>query len=169
MTKTVAICGISGVGKSYFANAVSDAVGVKSTSASALLKSGRALEAESDVPHDTLRNLSLDRNQFHVERGYINLRSNYSGLLLLDCHVVIDTDMGFEKVPPHVFTVLDLSAFVFLKADPEITFARRLGDIGRQRPHRTVAQLSEAQEMAQEVARAVAIQLAIPGHLEKLP
>ena len=165
MTKTVAICGISGVGKSYFANTVSDAVGVKSTSASSLLQSGRALEAEANVPHDALRSLPLDKNQFHVESGYINLRTTYSGLLLLDCHVVIDTATGLEKVPPHVFSVLDLSAFVFLKADPEIIFARRSGDIGRQRPDRTVAQLSEAQEMAQEVARAVAFDLAVPFYV----
>lgn len=165
MKGTIAICGISGVGKSHFANAVSDAVGVKSTSASVLLQVGRALEAEADVPHDSLGNLPLDRNQFHIESGYISLRTTYSDLLLLDCHVVIDTATGLEKVPPYIFSVLDLSAFVFLKADPEIIFSRRSGDTGRQRPYRTVAQLSEAQEMAQEVARAIALELAIPFYV----
>lgn len=165
MMRTLAICGISGVGKSYFANAASAALGARAVSASDLLKAGRSIEMEADVAHDSLRELPLDRNQLHIETGYKVLRDDYTGVLLLDCHVVIDTVTGLETVPSQIFRVLDLETFIFLRADPKTIFDRRSQDAERQRPSRTVDELAEAQEVAHNFAYEIASELSIPFHV----
>lgn len=160
--KTIAVCGVSGVGKTWLLSRLSDATGFAHVSASSLLVAGRRLEGLDRVGHDELSTLSIDRNQFHIGLGYRDFRSGYVDALLLDCHVIIDAVDGIERINAATFQVLDVVAFVHLSARPELIYGRRETDTARSRPRRSATEIAVLQRESECWATELADQLGAP-------
>ena len=81
-------------------------------------------------------------------------------LVLLDAHSVIDSDSGYIDMPIEVFRRLGLSGLIHVEDDPKAIVARRLDDAMKQRPERTVNQVSQYQTRSltacEEIARGLA-------------
>lgn len=157
----ILICGVSGVGKTRMARAfVSKHPSTVALSAGTIIGEARKIndpEFLRQLPVD-----EIDKNQQLLVAGFERLRSSLSAdLILLDAHTVIDTEHGLHTLPREVFKGLRPDGVIHVEADPADIYKQRELDRQRQRPVRSVANISEYQEMSRNRAREVAENLLV--------
>lgn len=161
--RTIAIVGLSGVGKTtlisqFLEDHQHPALHV---SAGRLLREYRRAQ---DV--DELRVLSreqIESNQIALVKAFKDFRnSNPARDILFDGHCIIDNDVGLVRVPLEVFTEISPDSFVFVKAHPNRILERRAGDVSRARPQRTQSDIDEQQRLAEELVVSYSHSLGIP-------
>ena len=154
----IAFTGISGVGKTTFLRSLAKYVSFQHLTGGSLISAGRqATEKE----RDTLRHANLDENQRLLLLGFAIERDHSAQLIVMDGHVVIDTDAKLEKLSIDVFRELEISMMVHLEADPALIEQNRKRDKGRNRPTHSIEVLSKHQQVSRRRAEEVAVALGV--------
>ncbi len=164
MVHTVAVVGISGVGKTTLIRSLSDRLSFQHLSAGSLIGEEKARLAQM-LDHDDLRLADIGDNQRLLIEGFRRQRNPSTLLVILDGHTVIDTLKGLEPIPAWVFAELHVQMFVFLRADPAQILKRRTSDKLRKRPVISVDEVARHQDFALEVTLSHARDLAVPCHV----
>jgi adenylate kinase len=162
--KVIFVCGISGVGKSYllrrYAELGNDRVVI---SAGGLIAHARAAR-----DRDTLRTLSatdLHESQQMLVEGFRGLLPTITApVLIIDGHALIDNNQNDPYlVPNEVFHALSPNGFVHIESPPDTIAERRRLDVVRQRPDRSIAELTRHQELSAARILDVARHLRVPA------
>src|SRR5690606_14254206 len=106
--------------------------------ASELIKVEQLRRSQAVDTSEALRLGSVVANQELLVSGFIREARVAELPVVLDAHSVIDGREGLLEIPSSVFHRMALEAISFLKADPGDIAERRLGDVNRIRPNRTV-------------------------------
>ncbi len=162
--KIVALTGISGVGKTTFLERLKEHLVFQHLTGGSLIAAARDHEAPK---RDELRYADLDENQRLLIHGFALARDLAAEIVILDGHVVIDTDTGLTKLPTNVFRQLGVASMVHLETDPARIAANRAGDNARERPIYDIDTLAAQQEASREHAKKIAAELDIDLHLVK--
>lgn len=157
------IAGLSGVGKTYVIDKLmNDSDAYKHFSAGSLIKKRR-----SGLNRDQLRELDkgsiLDNQYLLVEQFNEEIRAlNNRSSILFDAHMIIDNDENIIEVPYEIFKRLSPTRFVFLFDSPKKIITQRQNDKKRKRPIRTIAEITEQQNMSIILAQEYSRRLSIP-------
>jgi adenylate kinase len=160
MIRTVALTGISGVGKSTLIKLLSASIEFEHLQASALIKSGRNGAGDA-VTQDQLRSTDLNENQRFLIDGFRLAIESKSGLIILDGHTVIEKGDEIVRIGAFVFREIGISSMIFLEDDPLAIAERRRGDTNRIRPLPDVDKLTQIQNVSREQAAAICHSLGI--------
>ncbi len=128
--------------------------------ASGLIKAEQAFRDKNPDSSEALREGAVIDNQALLIAAYQRATSGSDLPIVFDGHSLIDGKDGLVEIPAEVFAELDLDAICYLKADPELIFERRQGDVGRERPIRNSATLRRHQTLAEAAARRIAVNIA---------
>jgi len=158
----VAVVGISGVGKTTLVRELADRIPIKHLQASALIKAEQARLGLSACTSEELRVGPVIDNQSLLVSGFRNALTVSDGAVVFDGHVMIDAGDRIIEVPDSVFADLGCDHIVVITEDPEIIARRRARDVARQRPVRSVSQISSQQHLSVEIAKRIAQSLGIP-------
>ena len=161
MMRTVAITGLSGVGKTTFLTALKKRITFQHLQAGSLIKAARELKCPGDVVRDDLKILDLNENQMLLVATFHRSRDP-SGLVILDGHTLIEREDGLTPIPANVFAALKIDTIFALVERPEIIAARRAGDLTRKRPELPIQEIGHRQEVAVDQAKAIAAELRVP-------
>ena len=166
MTHVIAVVmGLSGVGKSWLLQRVSDRVQMQVLSAGNLIAEQIAGDRKDQVVYDELRARDVKSNQRALKAGFEKRLDSEAQVVVLDAHVMIDTPEGLEIIPSDVFRGIGASLIVFLEDDPSRILHHRSQDVSRKRPRRDLDTLRIQQEVAREAAQAVASNLGVRCHI----
>jgi adenylate kinase len=121
------------------------------------LSAGRLLREALHTTGRALRTAPSEEvleNQRRLVQVLQHARAGREGQpVLLEAHAFVDNDRELIDVPVDVMRAMDVSGLLVLVASPEIIHNRRVTDLRRRRPHRTVDDLSRQQEHMLELAR----------------
>ena len=159
---TIALLGVSGVGKSTLLRRLAEVANFQHLQASALIRSAReALEAREIEP-DMLRHSNIDENQKLLILGFERAIDPTTEIVILDGHSVIDTPQGLTPISPLVFGALGVEQLIFLAQSPSTIVQRRELDESRNRPARSVLGLEKHQDAALTNSLKICLHLRIP-------
>lgn len=161
---TIALIGISGVGKSSLLGALSEAVTFQHLQAGHLIKAAREA-LQQGIAHDDLRQADINDNQTLLVQGFRAARDTNAAIVVLDGHSVVDTPAGMIAIEPTVFEALGITQFILVIDDPAEIHRRRTADLSRNRPPRSLEDLDVHQREALLSAFAAARHLAVPLHV----
>lgn len=164
MTKTVAFVGLSGVGKSTLIRSLAERIELQHLSAGKLIGEEKARIKEA-LNHDELRLADIAVNQQLLIDSFNRKKDISAGLVVLDGHTVIDTNLKLEAIPTSVFRAIGIELFIFLHVNPSEILKRRTLDSSRNRPLIGVTEIAEHQAFALEVTESCARELSIPCHV----
>ncbi|HEY8264915.1 MAG TPA: AAA family ATPase [Methyloceanibacter sp.] len=159
-TRTIALTGVSGVGKSTLVRALSTAIPLEHLQASALIREGRNATGDM-VTQDQLRLINLDENQRLLVAGFKLVTASKRGLVILDAHTVIEKGDELAPIDAAVFKAIKISAMIFLEDDPKAIAKRRRSDASRIRPLPNVDRLGQIQDFAREQAFMICHELGV--------
>lgn len=162
---TVALVGISGVGKTTFLKTAMSATPFLHLEASKLIKEEIALLKKQVQTSEELRIGAIMDNQKLLVKAFRRKTVDCYDRVVLDAHTVVDTGNSLEKIPASVFLALNVKSILFLQDDPKTIRARREADKSRKRPQRTVDEIEHHQQMAILAAANVALELEISLHV----
>jgi len=159
--QTVAVFGISGVGKTYLISRfLLLNAGFLHVQASSLIKIGLQ---QPSVDSNTLRTataLKIADNQLALIGAFNATKSaNPDRHIIFDGHSVIDNDSGLVDIDIAVIKALEPGLIAFVEDDVGAILERRRSDVGRKRPDRSVHELE---------AHQVRAKLVCTGYAEKL-
>ena len=158
MQKSIALVGISGVGKTTFLKRLASEIEFQHLTAGTLISAGKALEQQD---RDQLRMSNIDENQQLLIAGFHHAKDKAALFVVMDGHVVIHTEQGLKNIGADVFDALGIDAMVHLVADPMHIFEHRTRDTSRNRPTLSEQQLKEHQDAsllaAQEICKSINI------------
>lgn len=126
--KTIALVGISGVGKTTFLKNLASELTFQHLTAGTLISEGKSLERED---RDKLRLSNINENQRLLILGFHRARDPNIPFVVMDGHVVIHGAEGLEIIGSDVFEALGIDAMMHLVAPPERILENRLKDAGR--------------------------------------
>ena len=155
MTVT-AFVGISGAGKTYLLTKICAMSQAVSVSASQLIRDARNANHDANQGSEIARLANTEDMQTVLVAAMREFRSEHSGIVVLDAHVVIDKDTRLDRIAPEVFNDLGVSRIVHLVVEPELIAERRGRDMGRSRPVRSLSELEIQQNISRDHARHVA-------------
>ena len=113
--------GVHGVGKSTFAEKLSEVMGIETVSASALIKKARKGKVTWSIDKQTGE---IDENQ-RLLLMEVNHKRLSGGSLILDGHYVLRNSTGtIEKIPVELFKQLQPSILLVLAENPSIILDR---------------------------------------------
>lgn len=159
---TILVFGISGVGKSWLCRKTTEALAVRHVSGSQLIQAEKERVTSHLVSTDALRTgLVVDNQQLLLE-GFKHFRLQDSRSILFDGHNVVDTDNGLVEIPFEVIAGLEPAALIIVTDSPKSIVDRRAADTSRDRPPRSVEDLSAYQALSHELAERHADLLSIP-------
>ena len=153
------IVGISGVGKTTFAESLKSKLDFQHLTAGSLIAASLATPSSN---RDSLRLANIEQNQDQLVRGLRIARDPEASLILLDGHVVIHTDDNLHKLGADVFKELGVQAFLHLVAAPEMIAKNRTGDECRNRPRLTITELGAHQETSLRLTKQISQSLGVP-------
>ncbi|HEY5305205.1 MAG TPA: AAA family ATPase [Pseudolabrys sp.] len=162
MKCTIAVTGLSGVGKSTLLKAVARRVDFLHLQASALIRDARDTFQSYPVSHDQLRYVDLDENQHLLVDGFAAHARSATGLVVLDGHTLVERNTDFVLIGAEVFSAIGISGMLFLHDDPSAIVARRAGDHTRERPAKDVDVLAKIQAAALANARDICRSVQVP-------
>ncbi|HXS50202.1 MAG TPA: AAA family ATPase [Sphingomicrobium sp.] len=157
----LAVVGLSGVGKTTAINRLADKVPFLHLQASALIQAERVARGYAGTSSEDLRRGPVLDNQSLLICGFRRASEDHHGLVVLDGHVLIDSDNGMIKIPSSVFGDIGCDHIAVLTDDPHEIWQRRRNDVSRKRPSRSVQDLNEQQELICIVAAQIAGELGI--------
>lgn len=156
--KTVAVVGISGVGKTTFLKKLAKTCEFQHLTAGSLIARARSL---SFSDRDSLRYSNLGDNQRLLIEGFVEARDPDADVVILDGHVVIDSPDGLTPIDSQVFERIGVDLIAHLEADPFQVFCNRQKDISRERPVLEIEDISTHQRRSLAEARRVAEDLGV--------
>jgi adenylate kinase len=159
---TIAVFGISGVGKSRLISSFGNPDGFVHVQASELLKRAKEAAGGGSVSAEDLRQGAVLDNQSFLVSAFKAFSSAECKNIIFDGHTVIDGGASLIEVPIEVIASIDPAGVIFVWDEPATIARRRLADAKRQRPSRTAAELDEHQRRAETLSRAYAEKLSIP-------
>lgn len=161
--KTVAVFGLSGVGKSFLISRTLEdsACRIASTHAGTLIGIGRG--ASSDELRLLPKERILANQEILVQQLAAFVFENMSAdCVLLDGHCVVDNGRCLVGIPVEVIDRLHLSLVVYVREEPETIYQRRKIDLTRDRPEVLTDQLAMQQDAALEICREYERELDVP-------
>lgn len=161
MGKTIAVFGISGVGKSRLCSSYATATGSVHAQASELLKSAKQAISGRSVSSEDLRQGNILDNQSLLVLSFKELSSVERENIVFDGHTVVDGGTALVEIPFEVIASIDPAGVIFIWDEPAKIVERRLADTKRQRQSRTAVELNEHQTKAESLAQAYAERLSI--------
>jgi adenylate kinase len=162
--RTIALTGVSGVGKSTLVRSLALAMPLEHLQASALIQKGRNATGNL-VTQDQLRLIDLDENQRFLVEGFGLATASKSGFIILDAHTVIEKGDELIPIEAAVFRAIGISAMMFLEDDPKAIAERRRRDASRVRPLPNDDRLGQIQEVARKQAIAICSVLDVALHV----
>jgi adenylate kinase len=159
---TIAVFGISGVGKSRMCAILAARLGLVHAQASDLLKLAKREEAGEAVSSEELRKGPVLDNQTMLVSSFSNFAAEESRNILFDGHSLIDIGDTLIEIPVEVIEAIGPGAVLFLWEEPQTIADRRAADSGRRRPFRSADELARHQARAEELAGLYAANLRIP-------
>lgn len=156
--RVVALTGISGVGKTTFLRELSATREFQHLTGGTLIAAARNKGSEA---RDSLRHADLEENQRLLIQGFALDKDPKANLIVMDGHVVIDTNSGLARISSIVFEAIDVSLMLHLEADPLRIFKNRSEDTSRSRPTWDVETLAHHQKASREHAQYIARSLQI--------
>jgi adenylate kinase len=160
--KTVAVVGLSGVGKSTMIQHAAKDIALLHLQASALIKLEQEYRAGPVGSSEELRLGPVLDNQGLMLSAFARLTHEVRSLVVFDGHTIIDGATGPISIPADVFKALSCIRMVFLWAEPELIARRRNADRLRDRPTLTPDTLRQHQELAAAAGREICQELGIP-------
>jgi adenylate kinase len=157
--KTIALVGISGVGKTTFLKNLASELTFQHLTAGTLISEGKSLER---ADRDKLRLSNINENQKLLILGFHHARNPNIPFVVMDGHVIIHGAEGLETIGSHVFEALGIDAMMHLVAHPQRILENRLKDAGRARPVLSEKELEEHQNSSFFAAQKVCETLNIP-------
>lgn len=158
--RTVALTGISGVGKSTLVQLLAATVPLEHLQASALIKKGRVAAGDA-VTQDQLRLIDHGESQRILVDEFRLAATSKSGIIILDAHTVIERGDEIVPIGAAVFGAIGIDSMIFLEDDPEVIVERRRSETSRIRPLPNVDRLAQIQRVAREQAVAICLSLGI--------
>jgi len=159
---SIALLGISGVGKSTFLNVLGEKVAFKHAQASSLIKDKIRREASEGATSKELRLGNTNDNQRLLVSAYRRLIAATEDRVILDAHAIIDKDTHVDKVEIDVFRQLGFDLLIVLVAEPKAIVQRRSEDNRRTRPQLQASEISKHQNLSNDHAISIASKLGIP-------
>jgi adenylate kinase len=159
--RVLAVVGLSGVGKTTVIRRVADKLSFLHLQASALIQAERIARGYAGTSSEDLRCGPVLDNQSLLVCGFRRASEDHLGLVVLDAHVLVDTDNGIVKIPSAVFADIGCDHIAVLTDDPLEIWQRRCNDVGRKRPSRSVQDLHEQQELVRAGSAQIAAELGI--------
>lgn len=163
--KTVAVVGLSGVGKSTLIQRAAMNIELLHLQASALIKLEQEYRAGSACSSEELRLGPVLDNQALMLAAFSRLTRGVRSLVVFDGHTIIDGAAGPISIPADVFKAVGCVSMVFLWEEPELIAERRKADYRRDRPALTPDLLRQHQELAELAGREICGELDIPLNL----
>ena len=163
--RTVALVGLSGVGKSTLLKKAGERVSFLHLQASQLIKD--ELERKSSVTRtsEELRTDVVIENQTLLITAFRREAAMHDGLIVLDGHVLVDTQNGLIEIPAAVFDELGVEHFIVLQEHSSHIHNQRLRDGTRARPQRTEVELADHQRWSFVATANIALELGCPVSL----
>jgi adenylate kinase len=165
VVRVLAVCGLSGVGKSWLISRFASANPVVHVQASQLLREAKAAISGSVTTSEELRIGAVLDNQALLIRAFSAKISNAVQPIIFDGHCVVDDGSQLVEIPVEVIAALSVSGLVFVKSQPGAIVERRLKDIARTRPARTVEEIGLHQNRAMLVCVDYAKRLRLDLHV----
>ena len=159
---SIALLGISGVGKSTFLKSLNDKAPFVHAEASTLIKDEIMRQAQESKSSEELRVGNTDKNQQLLISAYKRLTDNSSDRVVLGSHSIIDKGTHVDKVEIEVFRQLGFDLLIVLVADPKKIAKQRQKDQGRTRPQLALDKILVHQNLSNEHAIAIAYEMGIP-------
>lgn len=139
----IGLFGISGVGKSYVASAIS----AENDSIIAVKASDILRAYNKKTQFDKLNFSIVSENQKSLIDGFKEFREKNRGRnIILEIHNIIETPDGEVEIDDNVFDFLELDAVCFLYIDPERLLQQRAKDSSRIRQEISLHNLRALQE-----------------------
>ncbi len=159
--KTIAILGLSGVGKTtLISQFIINNPEFLHVQASSLLRNRL-----SKVEHDELRLQNkgkiLDNQKIIVDEFLKFLKKNKEHDIIFDGHSVINTDKEIIKIPPSIFRDIGVNNIIFVSADPQRIYKQRLIDLKRTRAMQSLEAIGYTQNMAADHAKFIAKEIGV--------
>lgn len=159
---TIAVVGLSGVGKSTLIQRAAMDIDLLHLQASALIKLEQEYRAGSACSSEDLRLGPVLDNQALMLAAFSRLTHGVRSLIVFDGHTIIDGAEGPISIPANVFKALGCTSMVFLWEKPELIAQRRRTDFRRHRPALSPNVLRQHQELAEHAGREICRELDIP-------
>jgi adenylate kinase len=160
--RSVAVIGVSGVGKSTLVERAAKHAPLLHLKASDLIKARLVTQQSSE---QLRRGAVLDNQQLMLKEFAARVAACDQGTVVFDGHSIIDTPGGLVEIPLTVFAAMKLDLIIFVEAVPEAIYSRRAADASRVRPARTASTLEGQQQRARNRAATFASKLHIPFHV----
>jgi len=158
----IAVCGLSGVGKSTLIRSVSSRADFLHWTASDLIKAQLNKKAGVENSSEQLRKGDVKSNQTILVDGFKDQAQHHGAVIILDCHTLIDTPTGIEYISSTVFEDIGVSKFLFLWDEPREIKKRREHDVDRVRPICSAEELSDHQSLSLSFTVKIATLLQVP-------
>jgi adenylate kinase len=162
MVRVVAVFGLSGVGKSWQISRFASANPVVHVQASQLLREAKAAISGNVTTSEELRIGTVLDNQALLIRPFSEIISDAVQPIIFDGHCVVDNGNQLVEIPVEVIAALSAS---FVQSQPGRIVERRLKDITRTRPPRSVEEIELHQNLAMSVCAEYAKRLRIDLHV----
>lgn len=159
---SIALLGISGVGKSTFLKSLNGKISFVHAGASTLIKNEIIRQAQESKSSEELRVGNTDKNQQLLISAYRRLADNSADRVVLGSHSIIDKGTHVDKVEIEVFKQLGFDLLIVLVADPNKIANQRQKDQGRSRPQSSLDKILMHQNLSNEHAIVIALELGIP-------
>lgn len=169
MIKTIAIFGISGVGKSTLINYF-----IKNSPEWTHLQAGQLIKAElKNIDHDKLRlegNEAILKNQYlMIDAFWREIDTKQLSKVIFDGHSIIDTGRDILDIPVDVIQALKPDKLVFIKVAPSTVLTRRTNDNSRDRPVLLEEQIEDQQNRALRQVEIYSAALSVPVEILENP
>ena len=155
----ILIGGIHGVGKSYFAEKVKNALNINTYQSSKLIS-----DLKNECFTNNKRVSDIDGNQDYLLKAIDKLNS-LKKEYLLDGHFCLLNEYGdVEKIESQTYRVLNPSAVILITEEPEIIVGRRLNRDG---VISEIKKIKEFQEYEINYAKEITHELGIPLYISR--
>jgi adenylate kinase len=165
MVKVIAVFGLSGVGKSWLISRFANGNPVAHVQASQLLREAKAALSGSVTTSEELRTGAVLDNQALLVRAFSAKIANATQPIIFSGHCVVDDGNQLLEIPAEVIAALSVSGLIFVQSQPTAIVERRLKDITRTRPARSVEEIEFHQNRAMSVCAEYAKRLRLGLHV----
>jgi len=161
-SKSIALVGLSGVGKTTFLSSLVSDFSFRHAEASQIIKAQKEYISNEALSSEGLRNRDIHDNQSLLVDGFHRLFPSEEITTVLDGHTIIDTPTGVIPIPASVFADIGLHFMVYLRGDPRVIASQRQLDKSRNRPERSPNEIAVQQRQAIETAVSITDEIGCP-------
>jgi adenylate kinase len=161
---TIAVFGISGVGKSWLISRFANTKDFAHLQASQLLRSAKSALEDKNITAEDLRRGTVLDNQALLISSFKSCRSIENRNIIFDGHNLVDTGGVLIEIPVDVVEAIDPAGIILVWADPAVIADHRRADANRSRPVCSLAELEKHQARSDVLARSHANYLRVPFH-----